>query len=146
MLPQERSGVLAALSEALVAVAEVRAGLLDELPLDGDIEDASLPRDAIAVDDVELGLLEGWRHLVLHDFDANAVADRLHALLQRLDAADVEADRGVELQRPPARSRLGVSEHDPDLLAQLIREDRDGAGAVERPRELAERLAHEPCL
>ena len=44
MLPQERSRVLPALSEALVAIAEVRAGLLDELPLERDVEDAPPPR------------------------------------------------------------------------------------------------------
>src|SRR2546423_7109797 len=115
MLAQEGGRILAALSEPLVSEAEVRAGLLDDLPLERGVENASLPGDPGAVDDVELGLLEGRRDLVLHDFDANAVADRLDALLERLDAADVESHRGVELQRAPAGRRLRIPEHDADL-------------------------------
>jgi hypothetical protein len=57
VLLQERGRVLAALAEALVGEAEVRARLLHELPLEADVEDAALPGDAVAVDDVELGLL-----------------------------------------------------------------------------------------
>src|ERR1044072_4374263 len=146
MLAQEGRGVLPALSEPLVAVAEVRARLLHELLLEADLEDRALPGDPVAVDDVELRLLERRRLLVLHDLDAHAVADCLDALLQGLDAPDVEPDRGVELQRAAARSRLRVAEHAAHLLPQLVREDGDGAGAVERARELAERLAHQARL
>ena len=71
---------------------------------------------------------------------------RLDAVLQRLDAADVEPHRGVEPERAAARRRLGVAEHDADLLAQLVREEADRVGAVERAGELAQRLAHQPRL
>ena len=146
MLAQERGRVLAALAEPLVVEAEVRAGLLDDLLLEPDVEHRALPGDAGAVDDVELGLLERRRDLVLDDLHAHAVADRLDALLERLDAADVEPHRGVELERAAARRGLGVAEHDADLLAQLVREDADRVRAVERAGELAQRLAHEPRL
>src|SRR3954466_15669996 len=102
MLTQEGGRVLAALAEPLVLEAEVRAGLLDDLPLERGVENRALPGDSGAVDDVELGLLERRRDLVLHHLDADAVADRLHALLQGLDPADVEADGRVELQRAAA--------------------------------------------
>ena len=77
----------------------------------------------VAVHDVELGLLERRRHLVLDHLDPDPVADRLGAVLERLDAADVEPDRGVELERPAARRGLGRAEHDADLLAELVDED-----------------------
>ncbi len=146
MLAEERGRVLASLAEPLVAVGEVRARLLDDLPVEPDVEHRALPGDPVAVDDVELGLLERRRDLVLHHLDADAVADRLDALLERLDAADVEADGRVELERATSGRRLGVPEHDADLLAQLVREDRNGAGLVQRAGELAERLAHQACL
>jgi hypothetical protein len=63
--------------------------------------------DALAVHDVELDLAERRRDLVLDDLHAGLVADDLVALLDRADAADVEADRGVELQRVAAGGRLG---------------------------------------
>ncbi len=90
--------------------------------------------------------LNGRRDLVLDDLDAHAVADRLDAFLERLDPADVEPNRGVELQRAPAGSDLRRAEHHPDLLAQLVGEDADRVGAVERAGELAERLAHQASL
>ncbi len=146
MLAQERGRVLPALAEPFVAEAEVRARLRDDLALDARVEHRALPGEARAVDDVELGLLERRRDLVLHDLDAHAVAERLRAFLQRLDAADVEPHRRVEAQRAAARCRLRVAEHDADLLAQLVREEADRVRAVERAGELAQRLAHEPRL
>ena len=99
-----------------------------------------------AVEDVELGLLERRRHLVLDDLDAGAVSDRVGAVLQRLDATDVEADRRVELQRLAAGGGLGRAEEDADLLAQLVDEDHRGVGLVETTGELAQRLRHESSL
>ncbi len=49
--------------------------------------------------------------------------------LMRAGAADVDADRGVELQGPPAGRGFGVAEHHADLLANLVDED-DGALAL----------------
>src|SRR5439155_41862 len=83
-------------------------------------EHGAFPGNARAVDDVEFGLLERGRDLVLDDLDADAVAVGLHAFLERLDPADVEPDRRVELQRAAARGRLRVPEHDADLLAELV--------------------------
>src|SRR5439155_13668310 len=146
MLAQERDRVLASLAQPLVAEAKVRTGLLDDLALDPAVEDRALPGDAAPVDDVELGLLERRCHLVLHHLDTDAVSDRLDALLEGLDAPDVEAHGGVELQRATAGRRLGGAEHDADLLAELVREEADRVGAVERARELAQRLRHEARL
>ena len=98
---RSRSGALA---EPLVAEAEVRAGLRDDLPVEAGVEHRALPGDPGAVDDVELGLLERRRDLVLDHLDADAVADRLDAVLERLDPADVEPHRRVELERAAARA------------------------------------------
>ena len=62
-----------------------------------------------AVLDVELGLAERRRDLVLDDLHPHAVADRLGALLERLDAADVEALGRVELERAAAGLGLRAS-------------------------------------
>src|SRR2546429_9099866 len=109
MLAQERGRVLRSLAEPFVAEAEVRPRLRHDLALEPGVEHGSLPRDARAVDDVELGLLERRRDLVLHHLHAHAVADRLDALFQRLDAADVEGYRGIELQGAAAPRRPRVA-------------------------------------
>ena len=77
----------------------------------------------LTVENVEFGLLERWRHLVLHDLDPSPVTDHFLAVLQSLDPPDVQPDRGVELQRPAAGGGFGRAEHDTDLLAQLINKD-----------------------
>src|SRR5262249_2704720 len=146
VLSQERRCILASLSEPLVAEAEIRARLREDLPVERRVEHCAFPGDAGAVDDVELRLLERRCGPVLHDLDAPPVTERLDAVLERLDAADVEANRRVELQRATAGCRLGVPEHDADLLAQLVREDADRVGAIERAGELPKRLAHEARL
>src|ERR687897_214677 len=146
MLSKERGRVLASLAEPLLLEAEVRPRLLDRLPLQPGVEHRALPGDPLPVDDVELRLLERRRHLVLHDLDPDTVAHRLHAVLQRLDAADVESDGRVELERAAARGRLRVPEHDADLLPELVREDADRLRPVQRAGKLPQRLAHQASL
>ena len=102
--------------------------------------------DALVVHDVELGDPEGAGDLVLHDLDPGAGADRIGPGLEGLDAADVHAHAGVELQRAATGRRLGVAEHDADLLAQLVREDERGLAAVDRAGQLAQGLAHQAGL
>ena len=98
------------------------------------------------VEDVELRLPEGRRHLVLHHLDARAVADHLLAVLERRDAPHVEPHRGVELERVAAGGGLGVAEHHADLHADLVDEDHRGVRLRDGARELAQRLAHQPRL
>src|SRR5262249_11103384 len=88
---QERLGGVAPLAQAFLAIGEERARLLDDVVLEAEVDQAALGRDAAAELDVELGLAERRRDLVLDDLDPHAVADRLGAVLERLDAADVEA-------------------------------------------------------
>src|SRR5262249_21830562 len=102
VLGQVLLGVVAALAEAQLAVGEERARLLDDVVVEREVEQASLLRDSGPVLDVELGLLERRRDLVLDDLDPDPVADRLRPLLQGLDPADVETLRAVELESPPA--------------------------------------------
>ncbi len=114
--------------------------------LHAHVDQAALAADALAVEDVELGLLEGRRDLVLDDLDAGTVADRVRAVLEGLDTADVEAHGGVELQRAATGGGLRRAEHHTDLLAELVDEDRGGLGLVERTGDLTERLAHQAGL
>src|SRR5215218_6833498 len=110
VLGEERLGVLPALPELLALVRVPGTRLLHEAEVDAEVEHRALAADALAVHDVELGLLERWGDLVLDDLHPRAVADDLDTVLQRLDAADVEPDRAVELQRPTARGGLGRAE------------------------------------
>src|SRR4029078_7076581 len=82
-----------------------------------------------AVVDLEVGLAERWRALVLDDLDLALAADRLVAALDRFLAPDVEAHRAVELEGVATGRGLRVAVHDADLLAKLIDEDDDGARA-----------------
>ena len=111
-----------------------------------EVDQAARGGDALAELDVELGLAEGGGDLVLDDLHAHAVADRLGAVLERLDAPDVQALGGVELQRAPARLGLGRAEHDADLFADLVGEDAERLRAVEVAGELAHRLGHHARL
>src|SRR5436190_3512914 len=110
MIDQELLRVLSALTDALAGEGEPRAALLDDVHLRREIDEVALFRDALTVEDVQLDLLERRRHLVLHDLHARAVADDVLFLLEGADATDVEANRGVELERVAARRRLGAAE------------------------------------
>src|SRR5262249_13014709 len=143
---QEAARIFLALAELVAVVGVPGARLADEALLDADVDEGALARDALAIHDVELGLLERRGYLVLHHLDPGAVADHVGAVLEALDAAHVEADRRVELQRPATGRGLRAAEHHADLLAQLVDEDRGRARVVERASDLAEGLAHEARL
>src|SRR3954454_1731026 len=128
---QEIAGILLALAELLTLIGEPGTGLSDEALLDAHVDERAFPADALAVEDVELGLLERLLHLVLDHLAAGAVADRVGAVLQRLNSPDVQANRGVELQSLSARCRFWTSEHDTDFFAELVDEDRGGARIVQ---------------
>src|SRR5919197_927994 len=135
VLRQELPGVLSALAELLALVREPRSRFLDDLRVHADVEEASLLRDALAVEDVELALPERRRHLVLHHLDPRARAHDLRPVLEVVDLADVEAHRRVKLQGPAPRSRFRVAEHNSDLLAELVDEDRGGVEPRQRAGE-----------
>src|SRR4051794_34462071 len=141
VLLEELPRLLLALAELVTVVRVPGPGLPNDALLDADVDQRALTRDALAVHDVELGLLERRGDLVLHDLDPGAVTDHVGAVLQALDAADVETHGRVELQRATTGRRLGRAEHDADLLAELVDEDRGGAGRADHAGHLAQRLA-----
>src|SRR5579875_2368941 len=112
--------VIAPLPQPLFAVAVPRAALLDDVVLGGDVHEASLTRDAAAVQDVELRLAKRRRDLVLDDLDARPAPHDLLALLEALDATHVHAHAGVKLEGAAARRRLRRAEQDADLLPDLV--------------------------
>src|SRR5205823_9897631 len=98
--------VVTTLADALALVGVPGAGLLDDPLLDAGVEHGAGLRDALAIHDVELGLAERRRQLVLHDLDLGAHPDRLRADLDRVLPSDVEPDRGIELQRAATCGRF----------------------------------------
>src|SRR5262249_16412084 len=102
ILLQELFGLFAALSDPEVSVGQPGSGLFDDLGLHPHVEKLALPGNALSIVDVELRLTEGSGDLVLDDLDLGAGSHDRLAVLQRGDAADVDADGGIELQRASA--------------------------------------------
>lgn len=130
----------------LTLVGEPGTGLADEALIHTHVDQRTFPADALAVENVELGLLERWRDLVLDHFDPGAVTHCIGAVLERLDPPDVQAHRRVELQRLATRGRLRGAEHHADLVPELVDEDCRGARIVQCTSHFPQRLAHQPGL
>src|SRR5207245_932065 len=124
----EANRLLPALAQPLAVAGEPGARLLNQRGVDCRVEDATPVGDALVIEDVELRRPERGGHLVLNHFDLDPVAGHVQAVLDRIDLANIEPDRGVELQRPATGRDFRVTEHDPNLLAQLVDEDHRGAG------------------
>src|SRR6185437_15306457 len=114
---EEQLGVFTSLADALRVVAVPRARLLDDARLRTDVDQQRRMTDAFRVHDVEFGLLERRRHLVLHHLHANVRADDILFFFDGPDAANVEADGRIELECLATRGRLGIAEHHTNLLA-----------------------------
>ena len=63
MILQVLAGILAALGNALVLIAEPRAALMDDIALHGHIQDGALAADALAIEQIEFRRAEGRGHL-----------------------------------------------------------------------------------
>ena len=117
------------------------------LKTEADIEKAAFLVDAVIEEDVELGLDERRSDLVLHHLDLDMAADHgAGGVFNGLLTADIEPHAGIELEGFASRRRLGVAEHDADLLANLVGEDAGGSGLGQEGGELAQRLAHQARL
>src|SRR5262249_48804196 len=88
LLEDRLARALATLPEVLAAEREVRPALLNDAEQHRVVDEIGGAVDAGAPPDVELGLLERRRALVLDDLDARARADRLLSRLERADPAD----------------------------------------------------------
>src|SRR5688572_11940403 len=125
VLFQVLARVVLALADAVLAVGVPRARFLDDAVEDAQLDDLAFARNAFAVEDVEFGVAERRRDLVLDHFRARLGPDHFLAFLDRAHAPDVDAHRRVELEGVAAGGRLGVAEHHADLHADLIDEDHE---------------------
>src|SRR5699024_8817919 len=103
---QEITSLFLALAELLTLIGEPGPRLLNNPGVHAEVKDRALSGNALTVEDVELGDLERRRDLILHDLQPGAVTPHILAVLQCLDAADVAANGGVELQGLTAGGRL----------------------------------------
>src|ERR1700691_3294510 len=90
---QEVAGVLLALPQLFALIGEPRPGLTNEAMVHTHADQRAFFADALAVENVELGLLERRRHLVFDDLDPGAVTDRIGTVLKRLDSPDDQTNR-----------------------------------------------------
>src|SRR5690348_8165745 len=90
--PKECLRIFSTLPKPRTLVVVPRAGLLDNIGKGRKVQQIALVADAAVEHDVELGVAEGGRNLVLHHPRAGAIADGDFALLDRPRAAHVDAD------------------------------------------------------
>ena len=101
---------------------------------------------ALAIQYFKFSHLERWRHLVFHNLDTCLVADHFITLLDRTNAANVEANRRIELECIATRCRFGTAKHHADLHANLVYENNHRVRALDITRQLAKRLRHQAGL
>ena len=104
------------------------------------IHNLSRAGDSRTEHDVEFGFAERRSHLVLDNLHAYLVTQYFISIFQRGDAADIQTDRSVELQCVTTGRRLRITEHDADLLTQLVDEDAGRIGLADGSCQLTECL------
>ncbi len=119
VVAQEALGVLAALADALAVIGGLRARLLDH-PRPGRRDRAArrsfeMPSPYMMSNSTARN---GGAILFFTTLTRVWLPVTVSRVLDRADAADVEPDRGVELQRVAAGRRLRVAEHHADLTLQ----------------------------
>ena len=143
MIQKELFGVLAALADAVSLVVIPCAAFVDDIAGSGKIQDVTDVGNALAVHDIKLGLFERRSDLVLYDLDPGPVSNTLTALLEGLDPAHVHSHGSIKLEGAAAGRHFRISEHDADLLAELVDEDDCTVGFADDRRKFAEGLGHQ---
>src|SRR5579863_10224097 len=146
VLLEVSTGVFAALPDALSAIAEPGAGLLDHVLHDTDVDEIPLTRSALAVKNVEFGFFERRSDLVLDDLNPRPIAHHVLAVFDRRDTADIDTHGRIELQSPASGCGLRAAEHHADLLADLVDEDHAGVGPRHHAGKFSQRLRHQPRM
>src|SRR5260370_9992710 len=123
---QEDAGVFAALAHSLATEANPRAALLEQALFDAEVDQVAFAGDTFTVENVEFGFAEGRGDFVLHHFAAGARADDAVAFLDGLNAANVQANGSVELQRAAAGGGFRIAGHYTDFFANLVDEGEAG--------------------
>ena len=106
MILQILDRVVAALSYALFLIRVPCTRFLHELMCDTHIHEPAEAVDALAEVDIEFHDFEGRGAFVLHDLDFRLVRIRFVAVFERLNAANIEPDRGVKLEGVASRCGL----------------------------------------
>src|SRR5207237_4003035 len=111
-----------------------------------EVDQVTFLGDSLTIHDVELTLAEGRGNFVLHNFDLGTRPHHHVTFFDGGDAADIDADRRIELQRAPTGGSFGIAEHHADLLSDLVDEDQAGARLGNDSGQLAQGLRHQARL
>src|SRR5437588_835855 len=153
VLAEELLGVLAALSDALLAVVDPRTGLVEDRGREPHVEKSALARDALVREDLDLGDAERRRDLVLHDLDLHPAADHDDVDRARADEGIGDLERLLAVVRLRDEQVVGVDPAGPRprRVERVLRVDEgsraagslSGRDRVERERGLARGLRPE---
>ena len=96
---------------------------------DGEVDQAAGTGDPFIVDNFEFRFGERRGHLIFDDFQFCQIAgDGAVTGFDLADAADVDADGGVEFQGATAGGGFRATEHDADFFTNLVGENDAGPG------------------
>ena len=111
-----------------------------------EIDEISRDADSFVEHNVKFCFTE-WRcNLVLNHLCAHAISNIVLTIFDRANAANVDANGRIELERASTRRCFGTAEHHANLLAQLIDEDHDHFAFGNSTRQLSHRLTHQSSL
>ena len=79
----------------------------------------------MTVENIELSLLKRRSYFILNNSYSCMVTDNISAVPQSLYSSYVKSYGCIELKCTAAGSSLGVTEHNADLLTELVDEDAD---------------------
>ena len=134
------------MADVVALVAVPSAFTYDDAVFFGEVQKAANRANSAAKQDVEFGNAEGRSHLVLGHLHLRANAEFFGAALEGLNASDVQAHGGVELQGVTTGGGFGVAVGHANLLTQLVQEDHGATGLADVAGDLAHRLAHQAGL
>src|SRR6266404_316143 len=143
---EEDAGVFAALAHAFASVADPGAGLFQDTFVHAEVDEVAFAGDTFAVENVEFGFAEGRGDFVFYDFGASAGADDAVAVLDGLNATNVNAHGGVKLQGAAAGGGFRIAKHDANFFPDLVDEDEASLRFGDDGGEFAQGLRHQARL
>src|SRR5690554_124644 len=121
---EEVDCILPALPYLLTHVRVPGTTLVKQFIFERSIENTPVVAYPFAEEHVEFNFLERWSNLVLHDLYSYPVSDDIVGTSAYcFYAANLDSDRGVELECITTGGRLRVTEHDIDLHTNLVYEN-----------------------
>ena len=129
--------VFTSLTNALALVGIPRTRLFNDVFFNRHVDKFTALGNALTIHNINNGSLKRRCNFIFNHFDFGAIANNIGTVFDLLRTAHFHTHSGIKLQRPTARRNFRIAEYNTDFFPDLVDEQGNCFGFIDRPRQLS---------